>query len=412
MSRKSVNTTILFKTPQRAVASFVRDRLDRCESASLVAGFVTTDGIDAIGLLTDPKKLELLVIGAGTYKAFEACDQLLDAGVQDERLRVHLGSSRPVGGGFAKFHPMLHSKVYLMEMKDGSACAFIGSHNLTGFAMRGLNGEASVLLEGPSSANEFEEVRGHIGEAARKAVKYDRSMKDAYNWWAVRFLGGLKEYLDDRPRDNRGSEDIIVVLAECAGPALPGVRDTIYFEIPEAIRAMGTEVHLYLFDQLPATPALALNQTETAKCVFHGEVVGLEGGSGGLELLADWQLRTGGQESTLAPTTDGRVRPRTRDGRRQVRAEIHNVGAGFEYGPVPSPSAWVPVLDDEDKIVETDEASHRAETPQAGRIWQRVNGLIQKEESRTTPYRQAVERMSAESGSYTLLLRRVRATVQ
>ena len=42
---------------------------------------------------------------------------------------------------------MLHSKVYLLDMGDDNACAFVGSHNLTGFSLLGLNGEAGILIE-------------------------------------------------------------------------------------------------------------------------------------------------------------------------------------------------------------------------------------------------------------------------
>ena len=48
---------------------------------------------------------------------------------------------------FYRYHPMLHSKVYLLDMGDDNACAFVGSHNLTGFSLLGLNGEAGILIE-------------------------------------------------------------------------------------------------------------------------------------------------------------------------------------------------------------------------------------------------------------------------
>ena len=48
---------------------------------------------------------------------------------------------------------MLHSKVYLFEMPEEKSTAFVGSHNITGFALGGLNGEAGVLLEGPASSS-------------------------------------------------------------------------------------------------------------------------------------------------------------------------------------------------------------------------------------------------------------------
>ena len=170
--KPTASATVLFASPQHEIAPLIRSRLDSCKAASFVAGYVTEAGIDAISapLRADPTKLELLVIGAGNHKAFQACDQLIAAGVRSEHLRVHLGFTQRTPGGFAKYHPMLHSKVCLMEFEDGKACAFIGSHNLTHFAMNGLNGEAGVLLEGLALADEFDAVRCHIAEAARQSA--------------------------------------------------------------------------------------------------------------------------------------------------------------------------------------------------------------------------------------------------
>ena len=412
----SVEATVLFETPQSQIASLVRSRLEQCESASLVAGFVTVDGINAISdpLFSRPGKLELLVIGAGTHKAFEACDRLIRAGVEGKRLQVHLGFTRRSGGGFAKYHPMLHSKVYLMEMPGGRACVFIGSHNLTGFAMKGLNGEAGVLLEGASSAREFDDVRAHIAEAATQAVEYEPSMKEAYNWWAVEFLGGLKGHIDDRPKDDRGSPTI-VVLAACLGSGLPAEEDVVYFEIPDAITAMRKEVHLFLFDELPASPELALDQRKTARSVLRGVVVGLEDGRGGVELVADWQVRLRGGTSTLAATTERRVRPAPRDGMQQVRVEVLGVAdEDLQYEPLRPKRSWSPILEETEATVEKgsvknvdDAGDFEFERGMAG--WYRVVRLEETGGHRASAYRQAVLEMSPESGSFTLMLRRLRA---
>ena len=89
--------------------------------------------------------------------------------------------ARPGGrkNPFARYHPMLHSKVYYMELPGGNACAFIGSHNVTAFALTGLNGEAAVLLEGPMVSPEFDKVRQHIDTARSQSVAYTPAMKEA-----------------------------------------------------------------------------------------------------------------------------------------------------------------------------------------------------------------------------------------
>lgn len=140
----TVTAQVLFGQPQHEIASLLRNRLSRCNRASLVAGFMTVEGIEAVApaLRAQPGKLAHLVVGAATWRAFDALDQLRSAGVAPSALHVHLGHSRATTAGatyrFYRYHPMLHSKTYLMEMPDGTSAAFIGSHNLTGFALLGL----------------------------------------------------------------------------------------------------------------------------------------------------------------------------------------------------------------------------------------------------------------------------------
>ena len=55
----SLNAKVLFDRPQREVASLLRSRLDGCTSASLVVGFMTVEGIEAVAepLRAQPGKL-------------------------------------------------------------------------------------------------------------------------------------------------------------------------------------------------------------------------------------------------------------------------------------------------------------------------------------------------------------------
>ena len=146
-----VNSTVLFGTPHTAIASLIRARIDASISTRVVTGFATLGGLAAIEtpIRANPNKLKTLVVGAATYPAFQALDELIVAGVSQSNLRVHLGHTSFTGGRrhpFVRYHPMLHSKIYYMDMPGDAACVFVGSHNLTSFALGGLNGEASVLL--------------------------------------------------------------------------------------------------------------------------------------------------------------------------------------------------------------------------------------------------------------------------
>src|SRR5690349_4794919 len=133
-----MKATVLFDLPQREIASLITDRITRADRFSIVTGFATPGGIAALldPIRAHPEALHTLVVGAATYPGFSALDELLAAGVSADSLYVHLGHTAATGGRknpFARFHPMLHSKVYYMENSDGSAAAVIGSHNVTAF---------------------------------------------------------------------------------------------------------------------------------------------------------------------------------------------------------------------------------------------------------------------------------------
>ena len=238
----------------------------------------------------------MLVVGAATYRAFDAFDQLLGMGVQPDRLRVHLGHSRPTSSGarygFYRYHPMLHSKIYLFELPGGKAAALVGSHNLTGFALHGLNGEAGTLIEGEANDAPFADLRSHVATAVQGAVPYDPTHREAYAWWAKQFMDGLAGKFNDSPRDGQAARTV-VILAEADPNDLPSAEDVIYFELPSAllrVNAMNTEVHVYMFDLLPASPFQALVQLGRAHKTLWCKTIGLEDDRGGRELRADWHI--------------------------------------------------------------------------------------------------------------------------
>ncbi len=129
----SVAATFLHSRPQHEIASIIRNRLAGCQTSEIVSGFATPDGVDALRAKSASSKIKRFVLGAGTFKAFEALDGLISSGLPTGAARIHLGHTRATGGRkhpFARYRPMLHSKIYFFEMPDGKATAFVGSHNL------------------------------------------------------------------------------------------------------------------------------------------------------------------------------------------------------------------------------------------------------------------------------------------
>ncbi len=416
-----MTATVLFGLPQQEIASLIADRMAKSSTISVVTGFASPGGLAAIsGAFTaQPQKLRALIIGAATYPGFAALDALLAAGVAPDRLHVHLGHTSATGGRknpFARYHPMLHSKVYYMELPDEVACAFIGSHNVTAFALAGLNGEAAVLLEGPRESPEFDKVRQHINAARSQSVVYSPGMKEAYAWWTREFLDGLKAEVG-LPQDGIAVRTILL-FASAAPSDRPGTGDHLYFEIPagiQQIESLKTETHLFLFETLPATPWQALSLAQLADARYTCITLGAENRQGNKELVAQWRI-DGTSAPVLTGVPEGIYRPSPPPGMQQVRAEIREPAVQpFEYHFERESQVWDPELagDEELKLPPDRLGLHVVDEARAGyrRIesWKLVKGLARRSGSPREKDEAALRLAAPESGSFVLVsLRRRR----
>lgn len=375
---------------------------------------MTPSGIGALAapIRARPNILKSLVVGSSTYPGFQALDQLIAWGVQISRLRVHLGHTRESGTRkhpIVRHHPMLHSKVYYMELPGEQACAFVGSHNVTSFALQGLNGEAAILLEGPVEAVEFDRIRNHIKAAADQAVPYSPGMKEAFAWWTGEFLDGLRSEIGI-PQDWTTVRTILI-FAEAGPTERPTSGDSVYFELPSgiAIESLKTEAHLYLFDKLPADPWEALQQTPSAKARYNCRVLGAEDEQGNLELKAQWQIETN-PTPTLRKVTSGVYRPVTPAGVQQVRAKVEVPSVKpYEYLFERERQAWWPTFSDEEEVHPEGSPDERFPIPdtrwqkESRQAWKLTTGLKQGEGAALEKDAAALELAKPESGSFVLV---------
>jgi hypothetical protein len=413
--------TVLFGLPQQEIASLVVDRIVNSSATSIVSGFVTPGGVAAIAgpIKTRPHCLKTFVVGAATYPGFEALDELIAAGIPTYNLFVHLGHSAETGGRknpFARYHPMLHSKVYYMEFRDGNASAFIGSHNITSFALMGLNGEAAVMLEGPGDSPEFQKVRDHIEAARNQAVTYSSGMKEAYAWWAREFIDGLRAEVH-LPQDWTIIRTILL-FASAARSDRPKPGDHIYFEIPagiEQIESLKTETHLFLFDTLPRDPWEAIHGARSADAQYNCKTLGAENRQGNRELTAHWRI-----EATPNPVLkfvpSSIYRPTTLGGMQQVRVEVSAASVGlFEYQFEREVKGWDPEFALDHEVHPARETGNEVALmeaqgdPKSPRAWKLVKGLIARQGSAKERDQAALMLAAPDSGSFILVsLRRRR----
>ncbi|MBZ4414814.1 phospholipase D family protein [Myxococcus sp. XM-1-1-1] len=409
-----LQVSVLFDRPQQEIASLLKSRLQQASRAWIVSGFATVEGIEAIAppILTNPAKLEAFVIGAGTFRGYESMDRLLAGGVAASRLFVHLGHTRRTTKGaahrFYRYHPMLHSKVYLLEMPDKSGVAFVGSHNVTGYALLGLNGEAGIMLEGPMRDPEMQRIKAHIDAAQAQSVVYSPSMKDALTWWTSSFIDGMRGKVNDAERDSEFTKTIVILAAE-APNGIPATGDVVYFEIPAALRqlrALDTEVHIYIFQSLPATPNAALLALAQAKATLWCRVLGIEVQRGGVELQADWHIANRTNPTMLrAPQP---FRPKVARDMQQVRVSVRNaIYDQFEYLFDSGKATWVPILNENQAVEASPEDTRFLASlnlvPPEDKPWYLVRGLAAEEKDTDGAYQEALRTLNPESGSYVLM---------
>ena len=381
----------------------------------IVCGFATVEGLRALtpSLSSNPAAVDAIVLGAATHQAFQALDRIESLGVSRGNLHVHLGHTRATSTTgrrvhrFYRYHPMLHSKIYYAEHSDDTVSVVVGSHNMTGYALCGLNGEAAILLEGRKDDLEAEKIRRHILASIAQSIPYDPTMKTAYSWWTHQSLSGISDKANDLPKEGE-SKKTIVILAEASG-GFPKKDDIVYFELPLAlgrINTMNAEVHIYLFDSLPQTPSEGLLSTSIARQSLWCWTLGLEMERGGRELTADWYIDNYTHPVLQrAPTP---FRPTPAENMQQVRVKVRNeVRGSFEYLFKDTTERWLPLLDENDTLKPPDEhhsllaEEYKKPNPE-DKDWQRVVGLIPEEEQ-TSSYRDAIEKLSPEGGSYVMI---------
>jgi hypothetical protein len=411
----ALNSTVLFGTPQSEIASLLNNRMSNASRVNIITGFATVEGVKALEetIRLNPTSLELFVLGAGTYKAYEALDQLIEFGVSNSSLFVHLGHTRltkeSATHSFYRYHPMLHSKIYYFENSNNTACAFIGSHNVTGFALMGLNGEAAVMLEGETDHPEFEKVRRHIEHAKNEAIAYQRGMKEAYSWWTNQFFQGLVQKASDIPRDIDKTKTILVFCEYHAG--VPQANEMLYFELREALgrlQSLRAEVHVFVFDVLPRNPSECIANLKLAKQSFWCSVEGIENNEGGKELAADWFIQQGARPQLNR--TANPFRPTPLPGMQQIRVRLKNaVFHKYDYLFGKQNINWFPILD-EQRLLNYDNSfaltiQKLNLIPPETKEWYLVSGLtddVTKHNKEKTPYELALQAMEPESGEFIL----------
>ena len=396
-----LKTELLFPNPHQPLSDKIAHLASSCVAAHIVTGFVTVDGIRSLPeCLRSGSLLKTFLVGSGTQRGFDAMDKLLADGLPRDRLRIHLGHTRHTKPKavypFLRYHPMLHGKIYLFEYRDGTFAAIVGSHNVTNFALNGLNGEAAVCISGPTSDPAYSLLVSHIEQCRKESSPYQPEMKEAYAWWTEQFADGLAAKAMDRHRDYERRYTLIVF---CQGSAAPAVGSELYLELPAKLyqKSLRIDVHGYVFDKLPRDSKEALAKASQARATFTGELDGLMSKRGAVELLADWELV--GTERVLTRTVKP-FRPKPAPRHQQARVEVRGpLSRTYIYAFDWDRPTWKPDLDNAEPLRLSDPDVAILEEldliPEEHLEWYRVSALIPEQSEGNAEFKAAAEEASA-----------------
>lgn len=92
---------------------------------------------------------------------------------------------------------LLHSKVLLFQLNDTDAEIWIGSHNFTGYAIEGLNLEASISIRCKTNDKIYEEVSEYLEYVKRDfCFKFDPYQVDVYEKLQTRDAERTDDYIE------------------------------------------------------------------------------------------------------------------------------------------------------------------------------------------------------------------------
>lgn len=414
-----MNAEFLFGKPQQELASEIASYIARAKRYSIVVGFLTEEGVALLAdaIQANLEALEVLVIGSCTHKAFNGLDNLINLGVNPDKLYIHLGFSRTSTGKspFIQYHPMMHSKVYLFELQETNV-AIVGSHNMTGFALSGQNGEAAVRIEFATNHKSYRDVKSHISAAVSEAANYDPSMKLAYAWWYQQYTKGLQSKIlyGTGEEGVEGRNTILAITTSPDNKDLPKPGEIIYMEVPrsfEVLKFLGEQVHLYVLDKLPQNTREALAQVGTSRYAFEARVIGTNTEGVVQQGRTNWLIRD--FRNPVLERSTGSISTAPNSNNLQSFVEItSSLQQRYEY-LFENANRWEPIYASKEEVIPS--AEHREVFARLGLIppedkpWKRVIGLRPVEtDISSSEWQEALRAASPESGRFIMYSRRRR----
>ena len=251
----------------------IRKVLPTTNDVKIISGFLSRDGFYNVFGPTDReirdngKKIEYIVVGRLTVECAKIFDELYSLPEYKDKLFVNLGLGRlnKKGTAINRFLPMIHSKIIALNPTSDTNTFYIGSANLTHFAIDDFNAEAGIILNdlAESERNEIARYMDNLKNLG-STVPYDPSLKESLN-----FLSNLSR--DSLEKDFENLDPCLLVLSLNPTGYKPKKGDVLFADLPKHLPEEVIKFHqktkryliLLLFDNL----------SDLLKMSFHNATV-------------------------------------------------------------------------------------------------------------------------------------------
>lgn len=267
-----MNVKFFFNKSRGDIRSELARAIRECSSMKVVTGFVTEAGIDDLGNRTTViDKLDLLIFGHANEKALESMSALhtdLEKAGKHNVIKIHFGYGNPIAEKDRLkqiYRPMMHSKVFLFHFKDGRFTAFVGSQNISGYSLRGLNSEAIVRIDGQITDSIYEDILSEIASIDKEAKTFKDEFLGVYEDFHNIIIKGM---LAEENTEKREYFSVLYAFIDMNDKDKLKLGDTLYFVESEYTGSLTKIEHYADVWIIPIDTTSGPNSTATGEMLF------------------------------------------------------------------------------------------------------------------------------------------------
>ena len=284
--RERVEVTFIPDPTTSSFSDQLKADVERARSLDVSVGFLSSEGLEfLVGLLGRRRDLVYrVVVGHAKLEVLRKLQEVIRSGrLSGGRIRLHLGLVRTQASKRIHEKPMMHAKLFYLEMDDGYDILYVGSYNLTKAALHDENYEAGVRIRANRDSDFMVRARSYINRIWSEAVAYNPDKAELYAWM---FNLGVKDLIDQRIAEKIYEKLGIqhsptIILAALDPDRIPlSEGDIIDVDVRsprlKAGERRGKELHVYLVDSAADLSPILQNVVQRAYrllvCRITGDV--------------------------------------------------------------------------------------------------------------------------------------------